>query len=69
MNSPAYDIASMLAADTELGLVLGTNLFRNREPTSPDNVVTIFDYMGHNSLTLDKKTYSYSNVQICVRNR
>ena len=69
MNSPAYDIVDMLVADTALGLVIGTSLFKNREPATPDNVVTVFDYTGRNSMTLDKKTYAYPNVQVRVRNR
>lgn len=69
MQSPSYDIKDMLVADTALGLVFGTNLFVNREAATPDNTVTLFDYGGRNSLTMDKQTYEYPNIQIRVRNR
>jgi hypothetical protein len=70
MNSPAYDIKDMLVAETSLGLVYGTNLFINKEPATPDNTVTLFDYFGgRHALTLDGQTYEYPAIQIRVRNR
>jgi hypothetical protein len=70
MNSPGFDIKDILVADTVVGLVYKTSLFVNREPATPDNVVTIFDYFGgRHALTLDGQTYEYPSIQIRVRNR
>jgi hypothetical protein len=72
MNASSVDIADMLVADTSLGLTVAGNLFVGKEPTGPDNVVTIYDTYGFpNQLTLAGKgeDYYYPTIQIRVRNR
>ena len=78
MNSPAQDVADMLiAAGDSSGIgdtgamVLGTDLFLFREPSKPDNTVTIFDTPGFPPwLGLAGETgYEYPSIQIRVRNR
>ncbi len=72
MNSCSVDIADMLVAETSLGLTIATNLFVGKEPTTPDNVVTIYDSYGFPpQLTYDAKNepYYYPAIQIRVRNR
>lgn len=71
MNAPSVDIASMLVAETPLGLVLGSNLFVGREPDGPDNCVTIFDTPGgppHTVIGSVGNDYYYPTIQIRVRN-
>jgi hypothetical protein len=69
MNAPSVDIKDMLEAQSSLGLTFGTNLFIGREPTSPDNCVTIFDTPGGPpALTLDNIDYNYPSIQVRVRN-
>lgn len=72
MNIPAKDIADLLAAQGSLSLTFATDLFIGREPTSPDNCVTIFDTPGMPpQLTLGAKSdagYYYPSIQIRVRN-
>lgn len=68
MNSPAVDIASMLAQDSDLGLAIGTNLFIGMEPGLPNTCVTIFDTHGRpNQLTLNEPGLEYPSIQIRVR--
>lgn len=72
MNACSVDIKDMLVADTSLGLTLAGNLFVGKEPTTPDNVVTVYDSYGFPpSLTLAGKgeDYYYPSIQIRVRNR
>ena len=72
MNATSVDIADMLVADTSLGLAMITNLYVGKEPTSPENCVTIMDSYGYRpQLTLAGKgeDYYYPSVQIRVRNR
>lgn len=71
MNAASIDIAGMLAADTIItpALVLGTNLFVNKQPSEPDAAVTIFDtptYPPSTSLS-GQETYLYNSIQIRVR--
>jgi len=70
MNSSSEDIKDMLEAESSLGLTFGTNLFIGREPSKPDNCVTIFDTMGRSpQLTLNKEEYyEYPSIQIRVKN-
>lgn len=69
MNSPAEDIKDMLAAESALALTFGTDLFIGREPSSPDNCVTIFDTGGRPpQLTFDNEFYGYPSIQIRIRN-
>ena len=70
MNSPAIDIKDMLVAESSLGLIYATNLFVQKEPISPIEVVTIYDTFGYSpQLTLDKAQYEYPAVQIRVRSK
>ena len=71
MNAPAEDIKDMLAAVSALGLTFNTNLFVGREPSKPDNTVTIFDTPGFPpqvTLGIGDDDYYYPSVQIRVRN-
>jgi hypothetical protein len=70
MNIPSIDIKDMLVDDSDLELIYGTNLFVGKEPSSPNNTVTIFDTYGYGpQLTLDKTgDYYYQSIQIRVRN-
>jgi hypothetical protein len=78
MNMCSEDIRHMLEAGlddsessgTGLGLVFGTNLFKNREPAKPINCVTIFDTPGSLPyLSVGGETgYEYPSIQIRVRN-
>jgi hypothetical protein len=70
MEASSYDIKDMLEAESILALTYGADLFIGKEPSKPDNVVTIFDtpsfppYLG-----LDTIGYEYPSIQIRVRNR
>jgi hypothetical protein len=70
MNAPSVDISEILEAISSLGLTFGTNLFIGREPTTPDNTVTIFDTPGSPpQLTYAQgENYYYPSIQIRVRN-
>jgi hypothetical protein len=72
MNASSVDIADMLVADTSLRLVIGTNLFVGKEPTTPKNTITILDGYGYPpAMTLGGKTdgsYYYPAVQVRIRN-
>ena len=70
MNTPAVDIKDVLKDISSLGLTFATNLFVGKEPTSPDDCVTIFDTPGGvPQLTFDKtEKYYYQSIQIRVRN-
>jgi len=69
MNSISEDVKDILEMES-LGLELGVDLFVAREPSSPDNCVTIFDTPGGSTpLTYDKtEQYRYESIQIRVRN-
>jgi len=70
MNATSEDIKDMLEAETGLDLVFGENLFISREPSNPNNTVTIFDTIGRpDQLTFNRsERYEYPSVQIRVRN-
>lgn len=69
MNSPTKDIANYLEGISSLGLILGKNLFCNREPSTPNNIITIFDTSSiPPQLNLTDKGYEYPSIQIRVRN-
>jgi hypothetical protein len=58
----------MLEADSDLGLVFAKNLFVAREPTKPQDTVTIFDTYGKPpQLNLTDQGYEYPAIQIRVR--
>src|SRR4030042_3022027 len=69
MNTPAVDITDILESISSLGLVVGTNLFVGREPSKPDDCVTLYDYGGRPpQLTFNKtEKYEYPSVQVRVR--
>ena len=72
MNASSVDIADIIASDSALALTLGTTLFVGKEPTKPDNIVTVIDTPGFPpQLTLagQGENYYYPSVQIRVRNR
>lgn len=71
MLSTSEDIKDMLESESSLGLTFQTDLFVGREPSKPDNCVTIFDTPGYPPmLTLGNDSqYYYPSVQIRVRNR
>lgn len=70
MNNVSDDIKSMLVADTPLGLTFATNLFIGDEPSTPRDVVTIFDTPGSPpSISLNSTGYENPSIQIRVRNK
>lgn len=67
MNAVSKDIRTLLES-SELGLVLGVNLFIGQEPKAPKECVTIFDTGGAPpAMTLDGNAYYYSHCQIRSR--
>lgn len=69
MNEASIDIKDMLEA-AGLGLIFKKNLFRAKEPTSPDEVVTIYDTASgtpERTLGTSSLWYYRSAVQIRVR--
>ena len=70
MNPASVDIKDLLEGESSLGLTFASNLFIGREPTHPDNVVTLFDTPGGPpQLTYDRtEKYYYPSVQVRVRN-
>jgi len=70
MNPCSVDIKDMLESESSLGLTFASNLFIGREPTSPDNCVTIFDTPGGapQQTYVQGEDYYYPSVQIRVRN-
>lgn len=71
MNSASEDIKDMLDGESSLGLTYGTDLFIGKEPSTPDNCVTIFDTSSFPPMRAVDPTvkYYYSSVQIRVRNK
>jgi hypothetical protein len=71
MNAASEDVKDMLLAESGLGLQFGINLFVGREPSNPDNCVTIFDTPGLPPLATlgNDSAYQYPALQILVRNR
>ena len=66
--SCADDIRAMLEADSSLGLIFGSNLFVNKQPSKPDECTVIFDtWGGPPSVSLDGASYEYPSVQIRTR--
>ena len=70
MNAPSIDLKDMLEAESSLGLTFATDLFIGKEPSEPDNCVTIYDTPGMPpGLGLDKDDkYQYPSIQVRVRN-
>lgn len=66
MNSPAYDIANLLAS-TGVGLgTVGSDLFIGREPTTPNSCTTVFDTGGFDPDA--GSDYQRPTVMVRVRN-
>lgn len=70
-GAPSVDIKDILEAESSLGLTFATDLFIGREPTDPDNCVTVFDTPGRPpQLNFDRtEKYDRPAVQVRVRNR
>jgi len=74
MNAPSQDIKDILLAygdSSGLDLDYGTTLFIAKEPTKPNNCVTIFDtgsFPPQLTLKGQGEDYYYPNIQIRVRN-
>jgi hypothetical protein len=70
MTSPAEDIKDMLVYESALGLDFAVDLFTNKEPSKPDECVTIFDTGGYpDYLGLTDTNYQYPSIQIRVRSK
>jgi hypothetical protein len=70
MNASSVDIKDWLVDNSGLGLVFATNLFIAREPTKPDNCVTIYDTPGEPAkpdFEGDSSIYEDS-IQVRIRN-
>jgi len=69
MNAVSVDIKDMLVAG--LSYTFATDIFIGKEPTTPDNCVTIFDTGGGApQLTFTQgERYEYPTFQIRVRNK
>lgn len=68
MNSMAFDVADMLEAESALGLNLGLDLFIDRHPSISTLICVVNNTSAASpSITLDKKTYFNSSVQIMVK--
>ena len=65
LNPPSEDFKDMLEGESSLGLVFATDLFINKMPSSPDNVVSIHDASGESPEV--NYTYEKPGVQIRVR--
>jgi hypothetical protein len=71
MNAPSIDIKDWLETNSGLGLVFATNLFISREPSTPDNTVTIYDTSaGADKPDMEGDSIIYNNsIQIRIRNK
>lgn len=73
MNYASEDIKDMLEAESSFGLTFGAggNLFVGKEPSTPNNCVTILDTPSSPpDLNLDKEERLYnSSVQIRIRDK
>jgi hypothetical protein len=65
----SVDIKDVLENESALGLIFAQNLFIGREPSTPNNCVTIFDGVGEPpALTLSNDcTLEYPGINIQVR--
>lgn len=70
MQACSEDIKDILLSESALDLVFGTNLFIGREPSTPNNCVTIYDNPGDSPvITLQNDVALYKpSVQVVVRN-
>ena len=67
MNSPAVDIANILASSAFSYGVVGTDLFVSREPLEPVNCTTIYDTGGYEPESADV-VYDRPTIMARVRN-
>ena len=69
MNATVEDVKDMLVADSSLNLTFGTDLFIGREPSKPDDCVTIYEVPGFPpQLNINpKEQYYYPVVQARIR--
>jgi len=66
INPPSEDIKDMLEdSSSGLGLVAGTDLFLNTQPSEPNNVVVLIDSGGMGQLQYNMER---PNLQVIVRN-
>lgn len=70
MQATSIDIKDMILDESSLGLTFAKDLFIGKEPSSPNNCVTIFDTPSFPPLTTlgNDVKYEYPSVQIRVRN-
>lgn len=70
MNLPSEDIKDMLVTEASLGLTFAQNLFIGMEPSSPRNIVTIYDTpgAGPDSNLAKEEDIWHPAIQIKVRN-
>lgn len=61
MNQTTFDVKDMLEAESALGLTFADNLFIGREPSLPNDCITLFDGAGEppeltfgNDTTIDR---------------
>ena len=68
MSPPSIDIKTLLMNASALGLSYELNLFVSKEPTTPDDCVTIYDTPGGvPDLTMDNVEYNRPSTQVRVR--
>jgi len=70
MNTASEDVKDMLAAESTLALTFATDLFIGKEPTTPDDCVTIYDTPSSppDLMLNPEERYYRSSVQVRIRN-
>lgn len=77
MNPPNEDFKDLLVAEGSLGLTFKDNLHIGREPSKPNNVVTVFNapdrgpqlFLDPDSGVNPEDQYEYTAVQVRVRDK
>ena len=70
MNAASEDIKDILEAESSLGLSYPSNLFIAKEPSLPNNCVTIYDTPSWPpELTFTGEVYYRSGIQVRVRDQ
>ena len=67
MNSPAVDIANILAASPFSYGIVGTDLFVSREPLAPVNCTTVYDTGGFEPESASE-VYDRPTIMVRIRN-
>lgn len=68
MNATSLDISYILESESNLNLTFAETLFVGKEPTKPNDCVTIFDTEGFPpQQNLTDKGYEYPSINIRVR--